>query len=382
MNVNKFKKRIEALLMKTGGRTFITSKSEHIYYFSGFTGDYALMIIGYKSNHIITTEMFEEQVYNNVDSSLFNIHVVKKKEINPLVVDILLENESEEICISSQDTTINSFVSVIEAAKDNKIFGVNKKLISLRDDHFAVGDIRIYFSENYPLVVRAVKDEEEIEIIKRNLLLSDEAFLYTLRMIKPGMTEIEVAAEFEYYSRKKGAEGVSFPTIVASGSRSSVPHATASSKVINNNEPIIFDFGIKMDRYCTDTTRTIFVGKPSDKFVETYKIVLDAMNEGIAIIKEGVKASDIDSKVRGYLAKYGLDSYFIHGTGHGVGLDIHELPTLNETSNDILKEGMIVTVEPGVYFKNEFGIRIENMVLVRKNSAEVLTTLPTELLVV
>ncbi len=382
MNVDKFRKRIDTLLMKTGGKTFVTSKPEHVYYFSGFTGDYALMIIGYKSNHIITTGMFEEQVYNEVDSSLFNIHVVNKREINPLVVDILLENESEEICISAQDTTIGSFVSVIESAKDNKVFGVNKKLISLRDDHFAVGDIKIYFSENYPLVVRAVKDKEEIEIIKKNLLLSDEAFLYTLRVIKPGMTEIEVAAEFEYYSRKKGAEGVSFPTIVASGSRSSIPHAIASNKVINNNEPIVIDFGIKLDRYCTDTTRTVFVGKPSDKFVETYKIVLDAMNEGIAMIKEGVKASDVDSKVRGYLAKYGLDKYFLHGTGHGVGLEIHEIPTLNEASNDVLGEGMVVTVEPGVYFKNEFGIRIENMVLVKKNSAEVLTTLPTELLVI
>jgi Xaa-Pro aminopeptidase len=381
MNAEKLRKRIDNLLIKVGGKTFITSKPENILYFSGFTGD-GILVLGYKSLHIITYDMFEEQVYKEVDSSVFNIHITKKDKTNSLLVDVLLENESEEICISSQDTTVGSFVSVIEAAKDRKIFGVNKKLISLRDDHFAVGGIKIYFPETCPLAVRAVKDREEIEIIKRNLLLSDESFLYTLRIVKPGMTEIEVAAEFEYYSRKKGAEGVSFPTIVASGPMSSMPHATASSRVIGNNEPIVMDFGIKLDGYCTDTTRTIFVGKPDNRFVETYKVVLDAMNEGIAVIKEGVKASDVDSKVRGYLAKYSLDKYFIHGTGHGVGLEVHELPTLNASSNDVLKEGMIVTVEPGVYFKNEFGIRIENMVLVNKNSSEILTTLPTDLLVV
>ncbi|MGC8869727.1 MAG: M24 family metallopeptidase [Brevinematia bacterium] len=375
-----YSSRIDRLLIETGGCPFITSKAEDIYYFSGFEGDFGFIVLSHPKSFLLTIKMFEEET-KVVDTNLFNVIVLDRKEIFKKIVDILLELDGKDIFISSTNTNLYNFIQVIESAKDKKLFGFNKKLLSLREDHFSVANFRVFFKENLTWSVRSVKDNYEISKIKENLTLSDEGFIYLMKKVKPGMREHEVAAELEYYLRYKGAEGVSFPTIVASGYRSSIPHGRASSKVIQSGEPVVIDFGLRKDMYCTDTTRTVFFGNPPQEFVDTYKVVLEALNEGISCIKEGVSASFVDNKVRGVISKYNLGDYFVHSTGHGVGLEIHEAPMLNSSSNEILKEGMIVTVEPGIYIPGKFGIRIENMVLVKKDSSEVLTTLGTDLLV-
>ncbi len=372
--------RIDKLLISTAGNPFITSKVEDLYYFSGFTGDFGFMIVSQAKSHLITTKMFEEQAKNEVDQSLFNIHITSKEDVFSKIVEILLENEYGEIFISSTDTRLSNFISVIEAAKNKRLLGLNKKILSLRDDHFSVGNIKVFFKEYLTQKIRMIKEKEEIEKIKSNQLLADEGFLYLLKLIKPGISEIQLSAELEYYLKLKGAEGMSFPTIIASGKNSSLPHAKTSLKVISKDEPLVIDFGIKKDHYCTDTTRTVFIGKPPQKFIDTYNIVLEALNEGISFVKEGIKSEELDRKVRNTIEKYNLGEYFIHSTGHGVGLEIHEMPTISPNSQQELKEGMIITIEPGIYIPGEFGIRIENMVLVKKNSCEVLTKLGTELL--
>lgn len=377
--MNNLKSRIDKLLISTAGNPFITSKPEDLFYFSGFTGDFGYVVLDNQKSHLITVKMFEEEAKNSVDKSLFEIHIVERKDIFPKIVDVLLEAGSEDIYICSTDTRLSGFISVVESAKDKKLFGLNKKLLSLRDDHFSIGNVKVFFKEEITQKIRAIKDAGEMEIIRNNMLLSDEGFLYILKIIKPGMTELQVSAELEYYLKSKGAEGMSFPTIVASGSRSSIPHARSSTKVISNGEPVVIDFGIKKSMYCTDTTRTIFIGQPSQKFKDTYNVVLEALNEGIAVAKAGVSVSEVDRKVRGVIERNGLGEYFIHSTGHGVGLEIHEYPYLSQWNNYELQEGMVVTIEPGVYIPGEFGIRIENMVLIGKNSCEVLTNLKTDL---
>lgn len=380
--MSKFKSRIDKLLISTGGNPFITSKPEDLFYFSGFTGDFGYIVLDNQRSHLITVKMFEEEAMNFVDKSLFDIHIVEKKDIFSKIVDVLLSIGSEDIYICSNDTRLSGFISVVESAKDKKLFGLNKKILSLRDDHFSIGNVKIFFKEEITQKVRAIKDADEIETIKNNILLSDEGFLYILRVVKPGMTELQVAAELEYYLKSKGAEGMSFPTIVASGSRSSMPHARSSNKVILNGEPVVIDFGIKKDMYCTDTTRTIFIGQPSQKLKDTYNVVLEALNEGIASARAGISVGEVDRKVRSVIQRSGLGDYFIHSTGHGIGLEIHEYPYLSQWNDYELQEGMVVTIEPGVYIPGEFGIRIENMVLIGKNSCEVLTNLKTDPVVI
>ncbi|MFN4245381.1 MAG: M24 family metallopeptidase [Brevinematia bacterium] len=377
-----FISRIDKLLISTSGNPFITSKFEDLYYFSGFTGDFGFIILSQTKSHLITTKMFEEQAKNEVNTSIFDIHITKKEEIFSKIVDILVENEYGEIFISSTDTKLKNFISVIEAAKNRRLLGLNKKILSLRDDHFSLGNVKVFFKDYLSQKVRMIKDKEEIDKIRENQLLADEGFLYLLKLIKPGISELQLSAELEYYLKLKGAEQMSFQTIIASGPRSSIPHNRASSKTISENEPIVIDFGVKKNMYCTDTTRTIFIGKPPQKFADTYKIVLEALNEGLNFAKEGVKAEELDKKVRGVIEKYNLGEYFIHSTGHGVGLEIHEMPIISQNSQQELKEGMIITIEPGIYIPHEFGIRIENMVLIKKNSCEVLTTLGTELITI
>ncbi|MEN2998334.1 MAG: M24 family metallopeptidase [Brevinematia bacterium] len=372
--------RIDKLLISTAGNPFITSKCEDLFYFSRFTGDCGSVIISQPKSYIITTKMFQENVLKEVDSSIFDVHITDKKEIPSRIIEILTSLEIGEIFISSTDTKLNEFISVIELAKEKKLLGLNKKLLSLREDHFAVGNIKVYFKEYLTHKVRMVKEEGEIEIIKDNHLLSDEGFLYILRFIKPGVTEAQICAELEYYLKSKGAEEMAFPTIVASGTRSSLPHARASSKVVSNNEPIVIDFGIKKDRYCTDMTRTVFLGTPPQKFKDAYNVVLEALSEGISFAKEGVLAKDLDNKVRSVIERYGFGEHFTHSTGHSVGLEVHEFPFISKDNSQELKEGMVITIEPGIYIPGEFGIRTENMVLIRKNSCETLTKLGTELI--
>ncbi|MCX8028996.1 MAG: aminopeptidase P family protein [Brevinematales bacterium] len=378
---NIYRSRIDRMLIQTAGSPFITSKLEDLFYFSGFTGDFGYLVLSNPKSYLITTKMFLNEVNSSVDTSIFDVRLVDKSKIFSELIDILIDIQSPEIFICSTNAGVSNFIKVIDTAKDKRLFGLNKKLLSLRDDHFSVGNVKIYFREYLSDKVRSVKDENELNILRNNLLLSDEGFLYILKFIKPGVTEREISIEMEYYLKLKGADEMSFQTIVASGIRSSMPHGRASNKVISNGEPIVIDFGIKKDMYCTDTTRTVFLGTPTQKMKDVYNIVLEALNEGIAYVRSGIKIEDLDKRVRSVIEKYGYGEYFTHSTGHGVGLEIHEYPFISKDNEDELKEGMVVTIEPGIYIPNEFGVRIENMVFVKKNSSEVLTSLTTDMII-
>lgn len=229
--------------------------------------------------------------------------------------------------------------------------------------------------------LRIIKDDMEIDIIRQACAISDKAFADVLDFIKPGQTtELAVANFLDFQMRKYGATGTSFDTIAASGYRSSMPHGRASDKVIENGESLTLDFGCYYKHYASDMTRTIHIGHVSDEEREIYNIVLKANQTLIEQTREGLSYREFDSIPRSVVSDAGYGVYFTHGIGHGLGLDVHEVPYFGK-SDDPIKAGMVLTNEPGIYLEGKFGVRIEDDLLITETGCEVLTLAPKELIV-
>ncbi|MGI5836706.1 MAG: M24 family metallopeptidase [Chloroflexota bacterium] len=227
--------------------------------------------------------------------------------------------------------------------------------------------------------LRAVKDERELEAIEEAVILADSAFAHILGMIEPGLTEREVAWEIESYLRKHGSEGVAFDTIVASGPNASKPHHQPSDRAIQANEPVIMDWGARVRGYCSDITRTIVLGKADDQFKKLYSIVLEAQTRVEKRVRSGMTGIKADSFARKVIEEAGYGEFFVHSTGHGVGLEIHELPRLRRTAENVLEDGMVFSVEPGIYLPGWGGIRIEDLVTLQDGRPVVLTRSPKQM---
>jgi Xaa-Pro aminopeptidase len=220
---------------------------------------------------------------------------------------------------------------------------------------------------------RMVKDSEELGLIRAAVLLGAKLFDRALEQLWPGTKETDVAAEMEYAARRSGAEAMSFPTIIASGVRSALPHGRATAQPIAAGGFVVCDFGVILAGYCSDQTRTVWVGAPSEDARRAYESVREAQQAAIAAVRPGITAGEVDNAARKVLRKAGLGRYFTHSTGHGVGLEIHESPRIAAGRREVLWPGMVITVEPGVYFPGKWGVRIEDMVTVSENGCEVLT---------
>lgn len=227
---------------------------------------------------------------------------------------------------------------------------------------------------------RMIKDASEIALIRRAVLMGAQLFDKILPIIRPGTKEIEIAAEMEYLAHKAGASEMSFPTIIASGARSALPHGRASGSALANDGFVVCDFGVILASYCSDQTRTIALGQTSTEARHAYEAVKDAQAAAVETVKPGASFADPDQAARKLLKKRKLAEYFTHSTGHGVGLEIHESPRLAVGQNGIFQPGMVVTIEPGVYVPGKFGVRIEDMLLVTDNGYEVLTPTSKELI--
>jgi Xaa-Pro aminopeptidase len=221
--------------------------------------------------------------------------------------------------------------------------------------------------------LRWVKDANEIAKMRAAAALGCRLFEGILGTMQPGMTENAVAAEMEYAARLGGAEAMSFPTIVASGERSALPHGRATDAKLPRRGFVTLDFGVVLDGYCSDMTRTVHMGRASAAERDVYDAVLEAQEAGVAAVRAGAATGDVDEAARGVLRRAGLAEWFTHSTGHGVGLEIHEGPRLAAKQTQKLEAGMIVTIEPGVYMPGKFGVRIEDMVLVTAKGGEILT---------
>lgn len=266
--------------------------------------------------------------------------IVPQGEYIPSIIELLNELKIKNLAIESQAMSIQDYIKLNEANFD----------ITLLTNELGK--------------VRKIKSEEEIELIKKACEITDEVFAEVLSEIKEGMTELEVAALLQYHALKKGASGMSFDTIVASGERGAMPHGRPTMKKLKRNEAITIDFGVVYEGYQSDMTRTISIGEPPEMIRKIYDIVLKAQTTAIEAIKEGANARDVDNVARTIITESGFGEYFNHGLGHGIGLGDGEVPTLNQRSNDILTEGMVMSCEPGIYIPDVGGVRIEDDVVV------------------
>ncbi|WP_210365898.1 aminopeptidase P family protein [Bacillus sp. REN3] len=230
--------------------------------------------------------------------------------------------------------------------------------------------------------LRLIKTDSEIKILKEAAAIADAAFTHILEFIRPGRTELEVSNELEFFMRKQGATSSSFDIIVASGYRSALPHGVASDKVIEKGEFITLDYGAYYKGYVSDITRTVSIGNPSGKLKEIYDIVLEAQLRGMAGIKPGMTGKEADALTRNFITEKGYGEYFGHSTGHGIGLEVHEGPSLSFRSDTVLEPGMVVTVEPGIYIAGLGGVRIEDDTVITLDHNESLTHSTKELIII
>ena len=229
--------------------------------------------------------------------------------------------------------------------------------------------------------IRLIKTPEEINIIKVACEIADQAFSHILNFIKPGITELEVSNELEFFMRKQGATASSFDTIVASGLRSALPHGVATNKEIENGDFVTLDFGAIYNGYVSDITRTIAVGKPSNQLIEMYETVLESQLLALQHVKPGMTGREADNIARDFLKSKGYGEAFGHSTGHGIGLEIHEGPTLSSRSDTVLEPNMVVTIEPGIYLPGIGGVRIEDDIVITETGNEKLTHSKKELII-
>lgn len=230
--------------------------------------------------------------------------------------------------------------------------------------------------------LRRVKDPEEVERIAAAAKLTDEGLRWILGRLKPGMTEREVALELEVWYRKNGADHVAFDLIVAFGEGSSMPHYLPGDRELREGDLVLFDIGAKVAGYCADMTRVVALGRPDPQARAIYELVLEANRTGLEAVRAGITGVEADRAARAVIEEAGHGDKFGHGLGHGVGLEVHEGPRLSPTSEDTLEAGMAVTVEPGVYLPGKFGVRIEDLVVVRPDGCEILSAFPKEELLV
>ncbi|MBP3039768.1 aminopeptidase P family protein [Bacillaceae bacterium Marseille-Q3522] len=275
-----------------------------------------------------------------------------------------------------------------EIAKQVKALGIKK--LGFEADHITFSQYQAYATAIDAEMVaisgvleklRLIKTSEEIKILKEAAVIADTAFEHILTFIHPGVTELEVSNELEFFMRKQGATSSSFDTIVASGVRSALPHGVASEKVIEKGNFVTMDYGAYYKGYVSDITRTIAVGEPEEKLKEIYDIVLEAQLRGLAGIKAGITGKEADALTRDYITEKGYGEYYGHSTGHGIGLEIHEGPALSKRSGLVLQPGMAVTCEPGIYIPGLGGVRIEDDTIVTDEKNEVLTHSPKELII-
>ncbi|MDI6860967.1 MAG: aminopeptidase P family protein [Caldisericia bacterium] len=327
---------------------FLVTKIENIRYLTNFSGEEGFLLIDSNSSNLIVDSRFtiqaNEEVYKNV----------KVIEYKPPIEEFLA-NEFKIEKIGLEDKVIYSFYELI-----SKKFG--------KENVFVFKDI----IEN----LRIVKREDEIEKIKKAEEIAEKAFLKTLELVKEGVSERDLQIELDYQMKIFGGEKNGFDTIILFGERGALPHGKPSNRKLKNGEAIIFDFGTIFEGYHSDCTRTVFFGKQSDEFMRAFQVVYDAQRLGIENAKSEMKSKDVDKISRDYIKNMGFGEYFGHGLGHGVGLEIHEKPALNPRDETILKENMVVTIEPGIYIENKFGIRIEDIIVIKEKELINLTNLP------
>lgn len=343
---------LRASMAKEGVRALLVTHLPDVRWLCGFTGSNAALAVTEKKAVLFTDGRYTVQAKEETRGA--RVVIAKKSALQEACA--LLGSLAKRGWFDPEYTTMAALVAMQKA--------MTKK----------IG--KSFFSPlSRPLIseLRMVKDGEELRLMEKAAALGDRVFNAVLPHIQSGVAEKEIAASLEFFARSMGAEGMSFETIVASGERSALPHGRASDRKTPRNGFITLDFGVILNGYCSDMTRTVCVGRLNKQERRAYEAVLEAQEAGVAAVKPGATCGEVDEAARAVLRKAGLSRYFTHSTGHGVGLEIHEAPRLAAGQTLELKPGLVVTVEPGVYLAGKFGIRIEDMVAVTQRGNKVLT---------
>ena len=326
----------------------ITNPSDW-YYLNGFTGESGVLIADRRSLTLITDGRFTVQANDEVRGA----SVVEHKDgLYRTCGELLKKRQTKVVGFDANVLTIAQSQILRKAAGKATRFQPAAGLV-----------------QN----LRARKDSVELAQMRKAARLASEVMESAITMLKPGIREFEIAAEIEYQMRKRGASGAAFESIVAFGARAALPHARPTAKRLRKNELVVLDLGAILGQYCSDITRTIYVGKAPPKIRLWYQAVLEAQSAAINAIRPGETCEMVDAAARSVLATYRLEQHFVHSTGHGLGLEVHEEPRLAKNQKTQLATGNVVTVEPGVYFAGVGGIRIEDDVAVHASSSEILT---------
>ena len=322
-------------------------------YFTGFASTFGyLLLFPQDQSYFITDPRYYEMAQSLESRDMHVLQIENGVSALGMVTKILKDNNAKTLGFEDTELTVADFSGLKKGLEDFELVPVGKNI-------------------NF---VRSFKTAEEIEYIKKAQAITDASFTEICKVIKAGMTEREVAIELEYIMAKNGAEGLAFDTIVASGVNTSKPHAHPTDKVIQPGDAVTMDFGARYHGYCSDMTRTVFVGEPSAEMREIYNIVLLAQKTGIAGAYNGIAGSELDALCREVIVSNGYGTCFTHSTGHSLGIDIHEMPSASSRSSDVLTVGQLITVEPGIYVPGLGGVRIEDLLLFTEDGVIDLTT--------
>lgn len=327
----------------------------NVRYLTGFTGSAGILVVGRDGRSwLITDGRYKLQSKEQTKGTGVKIAITRMT--HKVLANLLKRTGFRHIGFEGRYCTVDFLNRLREELKGTKV-----KLESVA---------------NIVEELRSVKDEGELDNIRKAAALADAAFEHALKVIRVGMTERELAWEIEAFLRTHGADAIAFPPIIVSGERTALPHGQPSDRQLRKGDLVTMDLGAMVSGYCSDLTRTIVIGKPTSEQQRLYRAVWEAQQRGIEAMVAKQKGKKVDSIVREVLDKHGLKKLFTHGTGHGVGLEVHEAPSLGQRSKDVLKPNMVVTVEPGVYVPNFGGVRIEDLVLVTDGKPEILTRSP------
>ncbi len=352
-------------MLAEGLAALVVTHGPDVRYLSGFTGSSGALAVTRRGLRLFTDGRYRTQAAEEVTAAGVKAHV----EIVPAAATVAAVqwlaaglDEGEFVGFDAGHTTVAELERWGKELPEGVGGRVLKAVASLVE----------------PL--RRLKDEDELAILTEAAALGDALFTHLLGRMEPGMTEALVAAELEYEARRRGAEGMSFESIVAAGARSALPHGRASGAKLPKRGLVTLDFGVILKGYCSDMTRTVCLGKPTAREREVYETVLAAQEAAVAAVVGGAECGAVDEAARSILRDAGMAEAFSHSTGHGVGIEIHEGPRIGAGSQEKLAPGMVITIEPGVYFAGEFGLRIEDMVVVTRTGGTVLTRSPKVLI--
>ncbi len=347
--------RLRKLFIELNLDAILITDKYNMHYFSGYTGGTGYVLVTSSNVYILTDSRYTEQA--SLESKGSIIYDVGNRSYSRLIKTIIDEGNIKELGFENLNIGYNTFFQLNKVCEDINLISVDNKVS----------------------ILRCVKSREEILLIKEAESIGDTAYSHILDYIIEGTSERDIAVELEYFMKKSGANGLSFDTIVASGTNSSMPHAMVTDKKISVGDFVTMDFGCIYRGYCSDMTRTVALSGCSREQENIYDIVLEAQEAAISEIKAGVLCSYIDSIARDIISDAGYGEYFGHGLGHGVGLDIHEEPRFSPKCDVVLEPNMVITVEPGIYLPGKFGVRIEDLVVVTEDGYENLTNSYKEL---